>query len=205
MATSAVRLAEIGIQLARQNYQFDDSVTLCADVSKRWGCELTLAETDKVEEAMDQELERLADHRKRYLDEMLRAGGATINFDQDAAMRNILTDLRVMANEHGVDFHRAVEQSEEEFCSQHGGAPADVVKQARKKAKGRAVYTEAEWKKKYQGYDGDGVVTPVFLLVDWDDAKETPSDAITRLNNEAIDNADAARKAETALKASKKK
>lgn len=54
----------------------------------------------------------------------------------------------------------------------------------------KKVYTEEEWKNKYKHYEGDGVCKrPVFILVEWDDRHETPSECINRLNQEVLDEA----------------
>lgn len=51
---------------------------------------------------------------------------------------------------------------------------------------GKPAYTEEEWKRKFANYEGDGTIPTAFILVEWDDPNETPTEAITRLNREAV-------------------
>lgn len=52
-----------------------------------------------------------------------------------------------------------------------------------------AILTEAQWSELYRDYEGDGSVPTARLIVEWDDPSETPSQAIQRLNREAVANA----------------
>ena len=48
------------------------------------------------------------------------------------------------------------------------------------------ILTEQAWKDKYKDYEGDGQVEKQAVLVEWEDAYETPREAILRLNSEVI-------------------
>lgn len=56
---------------------------------------------------------------------------------------------------------------------------------------GKRVYTEEEWKEKNKKWEGDGILRrEVFILVEWDDRSETPTERMNRLNNEVVEGAD---------------
>jgi hypothetical protein len=51
----------------------------------------------------------------------------------------------------------------------------------------KKTYTEKQWKAKYRSYEGDGSIPEAYVMVEWDDPNETPSEAIIRLNNEVME------------------
>lgn len=56
----------------------------------------------------------------------------------------------------------------------------------KRKQRGKPEYTEAQWKRKYRNYVGDGSIPESIVRVAWVDPFETPTQAIVRLNAEVV-------------------